>query len=326
MRTAAPDIFPYLSNWISTNLPKRLKNSTCLSIRLKKQTVYLYCRFFFPAAVTDSRVHLELLFFTVFALPNASSTGLDYVHSTRTRIEGVSADAEIGEEKKMWKDDQFSPTSRTCCSTVRPSVPDLPPMNARYLMSIFVVSVLPAPLSPLTKMDWLPWSLISALKLLPTTRKNAGRSSEAMKLLQRFWLQQQNTHGPVTGVCDGEEMGAELPKGGALVLLHHVHVIQMRQPLERVHRNQDVPGVRLPCQHCQLSWKPGTTALLAVLDRKKIEAEVSGRQRYSRISRWGHTGRRGCAGPLARGGMPASSCRPLPMAAPPCPWGICYQG
>lgn len=226
----------------------------------------------------------------------------------------------------MWKDDQFSPTSRTCCSTVRPSVPDLPPMNARYLMSIFVVSVLPAPLSPLTKMDWLPWSLISALKLLPTTRKNAGRSSEAMKLLQRFWLQQQNTHGPVTGVCDGEEMGAELPKGGALVLLHHVHVIQMRQPLERVHRNQDVPGVRLPCQHCQLSWKPGTTALLAVLGRKKIEAEVSGRQRYSRISRWGHTGRRGCAGPLARGGMPASSCRPLPMAAPPCPWGICYQG
>jgi hypothetical protein len=30
-------------------------------------------------------------------------------------------------------------------------------------MSIFVVSVLPAPLSPLTKMDWLPWSFIIAL-------------------------------------------------------------------------------------------------------------------------------------------------------------------
>lgn len=100
MRTAAPDIFPYLSNWISTNLPKRLKNSTCLSIRLKNK-LCIYIVDFFPAAVTDSRVHLELLFFTVFALPNASSTGLDYVHSTRTRIEGVSADAEIREEKKM---------------------------------------------------------------------------------------------------------------------------------------------------------------------------------------------------------------------------------
>lgn len=51
-------------------------------------------------------------------------------------------------------------TSRTCCSTVLPSVPDLPPINARYLISIFVVSVFPAPLSPLTKIDWLPCSLI----------------------------------------------------------------------------------------------------------------------------------------------------------------------
>lgn len=54
-------------------------------------------------------------------------------------------------------------TSKTCCSTVLPSVPDLPPMNARYLMSIFVVSVLPAPLSPLTRIDWLPCSFIIAL-------------------------------------------------------------------------------------------------------------------------------------------------------------------
>lgn len=56
-----------------------------------------------------------------------------------------------------------SPTSRTCCSTVLPSVPEVPPMKARYRISIFVVSVLPAPLSPLTKMDWLPCSFIIAL-------------------------------------------------------------------------------------------------------------------------------------------------------------------
>ena len=40
-------------------------------------------------------------------------------------------------------------------------------------------------------------------------------------------------------------MRAELPKAGSLVLLHHVHVVQERQPLERVHHDQDVPGVRL---------------------------------------------------------------------------------
>ena len=137
-----------------------------------------YCQS--AVAVTDSRVHLELLFFTVFALPNASSTGLDYVHSTTRK--DVSADTEIKEEKKTWKRDQFFPTSRTCCSTVRPSVPDLPPMNARYLMSIFVVSVLPAPLSPLTNMDWLPWSLISALKLLPPkTRKKMPIKLQTVK-------------------------------------------------------------------------------------------------------------------------------------------------
>uniref|UniRef100_A0A0A9E261 Myo1 n=1 Tax=Arundo donax TaxID=35708 RepID=A0A0A9E261_ARUDO len=93
---AAPDIFPLLSNWISTNLPNRL----------------------------------ELLFRTVFAFPKASRTGLD---------------------------------SRTCCSTVLAPVPDLPPRNARYLINNFVVSVLPAPLSPLTKMELLFPSFIICL-------------------------------------------------------------------------------------------------------------------------------------------------------------------
>lgn len=54
-------------------------------------------------------------------------------------------------------------TSRTCCSTVRPSTPDRPPRYARYRISIFVVSVLPAPLSPLTRMELLFPSLIIAL-------------------------------------------------------------------------------------------------------------------------------------------------------------------
>lgn len=105
--------------------------------------------------------HLELLFFTVLALPNASSTGLDYARST-CRNEEVSA----GAVTKQYQCELFPPTSRTCCSTVRPSVPDRPPMNARYLMSILVVSVLPAPLSPLTRIAWLAWSLMSALEFL----------------------------------------------------------------------------------------------------------------------------------------------------------------
>lgn len=53
--------------------------------------------------------------------------------------------------------------SRTCCSTVRPSTPDRPPKCARYLISIFVVSVFPAPLSPLTNIELLFPSFIIAL-------------------------------------------------------------------------------------------------------------------------------------------------------------------
>lgn len=114
---------------------------------------------------TMSVRNLELLFFTVLALPNASSTGLDYARST-CRNEEVSAGAVIKEERGGGGNGEFFffSTSRTCCSTVRPSVPDRPPMNARYLMSILVVSVLPAPLSPLTRIAWLAWSLMSALE------------------------------------------------------------------------------------------------------------------------------------------------------------------
>ena len=92
------------------------------------------------------------------------------------------------------------------------------------------------------------------------------------------------THRPVTGICDRKEMGAELPKGGALVLLHHVNVIQMRQSLERVHRNQDVPGVGLSgCLTLSARWKPGTQCSLD-RKKKKIATKVSGRQVLTYIS------------------------------------------
>lgn len=55
-------------------------------------------------------------------------------------------------------------TSRTCCSTVRPSVAFLPPKYARNRISILVVSVLPAPLSPLTRMELLFPSWTMALE------------------------------------------------------------------------------------------------------------------------------------------------------------------
>lgn len=54
-------------------------------------------------------------------------------------------------------------TSRTCCSTVRSSRAALPPTKVRYCIISFVVSVLPAPLSPLTRMDWLRDSFTIAL-------------------------------------------------------------------------------------------------------------------------------------------------------------------
>ena len=75
--------------------------------------------------------------------------------------------------------------------------------------------------------------------------EDADQTSDREVLLSTDSDCSNRTHRPVTGICDRKEMGAELPKGGALVLLHHVHVIEMRQPLERVLRNQDVPGVGL---------------------------------------------------------------------------------
>lgn len=54
-------------------------------------------------------------------------------------------------------------TSRTCCSTVLSSVAARPPTKVRYCIISFVVSVFPAPLSPLTNIDWLRASFIMAL-------------------------------------------------------------------------------------------------------------------------------------------------------------------
>ena len=46
-------------------------------------------------------------------------------------------------------------TSSTCCCTDLPPDWALPPINARYCIRLLVLSVLPAPLSPLTNMAWL---------------------------------------------------------------------------------------------------------------------------------------------------------------------------
>mmetsp|Transcript_11804 Transcript_11804/g.50590 ORF Transcript_11804/g.50590 Transcript_11804/m.50590 type:complete len:349 (+) Transcript_11804:2371-3417(+) len=44
---------------------------------------------------------------------------------------------------------------------------------------------------------------------------------------------------------DGEDVRAQLAQRVASVLIHHVAVVQVRQTLERVHRDEDVPRVRV---------------------------------------------------------------------------------
>ena len=71
---AAPDILPCLSNWISTNLPKRLstkhikQSAESPTMNIDKSAHYYEWIL----------AHLELLFLTVFALPKASRTGFDW--------------------------------------------------------------------------------------------------------------------------------------------------------------------------------------------------------------------------------------------------------
>jgi hypothetical protein len=57
--------------------------------------------------VADSNLHLELLFFTVFAFPNASSTGLDYMHCRE--INRVNGDVlkKIVKTNKMVRNGEF---------------------------------------------------------------------------------------------------------------------------------------------------------------------------------------------------------------------------
>jgi hypothetical protein len=119
-----------------------------------------------------------------------------------------------------------------------------------------VVSVLPAPLSPLTNIDWLPCSLIIALKIIVSNKTMMNIRHNTIQMSK-----EDDTHTPVTRICNREEMGAELPKGGAFVLLHHVHIVKMWQPLEGIDCNQDVPGVRLP-DHLPMSDRQLTKTVL----------------------------------------------------------------
>lgn len=82
--------------------------------------------------------YLELLFRTVFALPNASSTGLDWMKELRLK-NSETAFCPVKNKKmviykvthsknkrhKLMGDYQ---TSKICCSTDRPSVAALPPI------------------------------------------------------------------------------------------------------------------------------------------------------------------------------------------------------
>lgn len=51
---------------------------------------------------------------------------------------------------------------------------------------------------------------------------------------------------PVSSICDGENMRTQITQGCASVLFHHMDVVQMRQPLERINCNQNASGICLP--------------------------------------------------------------------------------
>jgi hypothetical protein len=107
--------------------------------------------------------------------------------------------------------------------------------------------------------------LIIALKVIVSNKTMMNIRNSTIQLSEcpqtttawRRW----HTHTPVTRICNREEMGAELPKGGAFVLLHHVHIVKMWQPLEGIDCNQDVPGVRLP-DHLPMSDRQLTKTVL----------------------------------------------------------------
>lgn len=138
-------------------------------------------------------------------------------------------------------------TSRTCCSTdLLPSPSVRPPIKARYCISILVLSVLPAPLSPLTRIAWLIPSFIICLHshflqfVRQLVRKIKKRKREKEN---KEW--QRKDRLPVCRICNGERVWIQFPESHPFVLVHHTFSIQMRQSFKRVYRYQYTPSVCL---------------------------------------------------------------------------------
>lgn len=137
-------------------------------------------------------------------------------------------------------------TSSTCCSTVLPSAATLPPICARNCISILVLSVLPAPLSPLTKIAWLIPSLIICLHVDVRCTCWKHKNLVALSMLEH---PEEHKELPVSSICNSKRMGVQLPKSHSFVLLHHIITVQMRQPLKGVHCYQNVTCIGLQKPH-----------------------------------------------------------------------------
>lgn len=137
-------------------------------------------------------------------------------------------------------------TSRTCCSTERISPIARPPTKVRYRIMSLVVSVFPAPLSPLTSMDWLWFSLTIALQereichvKLHTLISNQHAASWFPCFI------------PVGCISNGKNMRTQFTELHTSVLLHHMHIIHMGELCKRIDSNQDAPCVCLKKQQSE---------------------------------------------------------------------------
>ena len=129
-------------------------------------------------------------------------------------------------------------TSSTCDSTVRPVVLDLPPTPARYSITSFVVSVFPAPDSPLMRMDWLCLHSIMALdpqRHTRVTRQPAGKGRAS----------EHSLGAPVGSICDCKDMGGLLSYPSLAVLGTDGVAIEVGETLKGIDGDEDGSRVRL---------------------------------------------------------------------------------
>ena len=84
---------------------------------------------------------------------------------------------------------------------------------------------------------------------------------------------------PVGSVCDGENVGTELPQAHALVHIHHVRVVEVGELGERVHGNENVARVCL-----QQTQRRETRALTQVMNGTKRHASMQGTLRETTVA------------------------------------------